>query len=121
MVLTARELAGIRRIVLGLALGAEPRPGVAWADVAASLADVLADGERARHQLALMRAEYGALLAAARAAVAAERDGEPDPLAHVRGVLAERGQLPAEDMHPRQLLAAVRGIALLASVNGGTQ
>lgn len=46
--------------------------------------------------LAIVQAEYAELLAAARAAVAAERNGDADPLAYVRGVLAEHGQLPAD-------------------------
>lgn len=103
--LSLAELARIRRLVLGLALGAQCQAGVAWADVAASLARVVADDERARDQLALLRAEHAALLAAARAAVAAQRAGHADPLAFVRGVLAGRGQLPADGVAPAQLLA----------------
>ena len=47
--------------------------------------------------LAIVTAEYAELLAAARAAVAAERNGDADPLGYVRGVLAERGQLPPDE------------------------
>lgn len=61
--------------------------------------------EAARDRLALTRAAYTELLACARAAVAAERDHAPDPLAYLRGVLAEHGQLPPDGMRPAQLLA----------------
>jgi hypothetical protein len=56
-------------------------------------------------QLALLRAEYAELLAAARAAVAGEQAGAPDPLAYVRGLLAERGQVPPPGAKPAHLLA----------------
>jgi hypothetical protein len=68
--------------------------------------------EAVRTQLALARAAYAELLACARAAVAAERDHAPDPMAYLRGVLAEYGQLPPDGMRPAQLLA-------LAPVRGG--
>jgi hypothetical protein len=55
--------------------------------------------------LALLRADHSALLAAARAAVAADRDGCPDPVGLIRGVLAERGQLPPAGMTPQQAQA----------------
>jgi hypothetical protein len=61
--------------------------------------------QAARTRLALAHVAYAELLASARAAVAAERDHEPDPLAYIRGVLAEHGQLPPDGMHPPQLLA----------------
>ncbi|GGK94251.1 hypothetical protein Ppa06_64600 [Planomonospora parontospora subsp. parontospora] len=56
-------------------------------------------------ELVLLRTRYGQLLAAARAAVAAERLGEPDPVAHVRYLLAETGQLPVAGARPSHLLA----------------
>jgi hypothetical protein len=108
VVLTACELAGIRRLVDAAACCADEAPPTVVADVAALL---LADDERARGQLALLRAEHAGLLAAARAAVAAARDGHPDPLACVRLLLAERGQLPAAGQHPQQLLALAGVIA----------
>jgi hypothetical protein len=58
-------------------------------------------------RLALTRADYAELLAAARAAIAADRDGLRDPLTFVRGVLADRGQLPPAGADVQQLLAAV--------------
>jgi hypothetical protein len=59
------------------------------------------------NQMALVRADYARLLTAARACVAAERDGLNDPLIFVRELLAERGQLPLPDLSVPQLLAAV--------------
>jgi hypothetical protein len=52
---------------------------------------------------------YLELLEAARAAVAAERDGETDPLIHVRHVLDTHGQIPPVWMTPAQCLALVPG------------
>jgi hypothetical protein len=62
------------------------------------------DDDRVRTQLALLRAEYAELLAHARAAVAAARDGEVDPLVHLSGYLEEHGLLPAERQHAPELL-----------------
>jgi hypothetical protein len=84
------------------------RPAGPFADLFAVV--LLVDDLQARSRLAMVRAADGELLAAARAAVAAERDDAPDPLAPIRMLLAERGQLPPEDMHPAQLLAATVGI-----------
>ncbi|MFD8564951.1 ATP-binding protein [Streptosporangium canum] len=56
-------------------------------------------------RLALLEAVHSQLLAAARAAVAAERRGEPDPVAHLRYLLAETGQLPPAGARPSHLLA----------------
>ena len=58
--------------------------------------------------LAIVQAEYAELLAAARAAVAAERNGDADPLAYVRGVLAERGQLPPDEASAAHVVADAR-------------
>lgn len=63
--------------------------------------------ERARQQLALLRAEHSQLLAAARAAGAAGQHA-PDPPGLIRGVLAASGQLPPAGMGPQQLLAVCR-------------
>lgn len=62
-----------------------------------------------RDGLVLIEAEYGELLAHARAAVAADRAGETDPLGYIRDVLAERGQLPPAGARPTQLLAVPLG------------
>ncbi|MFI6498715.1 hypothetical protein [Nonomuraea typhae] len=56
-------------------------------------------------QLSLLGAEYGELLAHARAAVAAAERGEADSVGYVRDVLAEHGQLPPAGESPARLLA----------------
>jgi hypothetical protein len=58
-----------------------------------------------RQELALLRAEYGELLAHARAAVAAARDGEPEPTSYLLGLLEEHGQVPRPDQSPTYLAA----------------
>ncbi len=68
--------------------------------------------------LAIVQAEYAELLAATRAAVAAERNGDPDPLAYVRGVLAERGQLPSPGEVPVHVVADARTALCLAGWSG---
>ena len=73
----------------------------ALADIPALLAEI--DRLRAAH--ALTRARYANLLAAARATLAAHRDGEADPLFYVYDELAEHGQLPPAHLHPAELLA----------------
>lgn len=78
-----------------------------------SLGRALADLEAARNRLALLRAEYAALLAAARATVAAAESGEADPAGYVRGVLAERGQLPAAGARPLHVVADARSALCL--------
>jgi len=78
-----------------------------------SVADVpvlLAEIGRLRSLLALGRAQYADLLAAARATVAAARDGEADPLYYIRDELAARGQLPPRHMHAAELLALATAI-----------
>jgi hypothetical protein len=54
---------------------------------------------------ALLAAEYGELLAAARAAVAAAELGQADPLVFVRHTLSRHGQLPPAGARPAHLLA----------------
>jgi hypothetical protein len=96
---------------LAVQITAQPRPPLTPEFTAALLAgaamlpEVLADLDTARSRLALMRAEYAALLAAARAAVAAAQAGEADPLGYVRGVLEGRGQLPAAGARPAWIVA----------------
>lgn len=53
--------------------------------------------------LTLTRTRYANLLAAARAAVAADWEGEPDPLLYVRDELRSRDQMPPRDLLPRDL------------------
>ncbi|GAA0335869.1 hypothetical protein NE235_14995 [Actinoallomurus spadix] len=81
-------------------------PVALWVAVA-DLPMLIAEVERLRSLLALARAQYAGLLAAARATVAAERDGEDDPLLYLRDELDEHGQLPDEDLHAAELLALV--------------
>ena len=52
-----------------------------------------------------LEVRYANLLAAARATIASDRDGDPDPLAILRDELDAHGQLPDASMHPAQLLA----------------
>lgn len=65
------------------------------------------DATDATSMLALSRAEYAQLLAAARASVAAEREGHRDPLVYVRAILTDRGQIPPIGAHVPALLAAI--------------
>jgi len=79
-------------------------PAALWA----ALADVpalLAEIDRLHGQHALTRVRYVNLLAAARATLAADRDGEDDPLFYVHDELAEHGQLPPAHRSPAELLA----------------
>jgi hypothetical protein len=67
-----------------------------------ALADVpvlLAEIERLRSLLWLARIRHANFHAAARAAVAAGHDGEPDPLWYIRDELAARAQLPPRWAH----------------------
>ncbi|HSV67561.1 MAG TPA: hypothetical protein VLJ59_16860 [Mycobacteriales bacterium] len=74
---------------------------IAAADVPVLLAEI----DRVRTLHALTRAHYADLLAAARATLAAHRDGEADPLFYLRDELAARGQLPPRHLHALELLA----------------
>ncbi len=65
----------------------------ALADVPALLAEV----RRLANLLARTRAEFANLLAAARATLAAHRDGEHDPLWYLRDQLAEHDERQDED------------------------
>ncbi len=123
--LPAAQFAAAHR--LADVLIARAHPGVPREQAAAALLRaLLADDECVRSRLQAVRAEYGDLLAAARAAVAEERDAargharcllhrrrRPDPWWLVRGLLAERGQLPPDGAHAPQLLADARGTAAL--------
>jgi len=62
---------------------------------------------------AVLRAGYAELLAAARASVAAAARGDVDPVAWVRGVLRERGQLPEPGTRPVQVVADARAAVRL--------
>lgn len=85
------------------AAGDAPTPVALWI----ALADVpvlLAEIHRGRSLLALTRVQYADLLAAARATLAADRDGEADPLYYVRDELAAHGQLPPKHLGSAELL-----------------
>ncbi|NUP00407.1 MAG: hypothetical protein HOW71_13360 [Nonomuraea sp.] len=73
------------------------------------------DLEHARMREAVLRTHYLRLLTAARATVAAETVGAPDPLAFLTHELAERGQLPEDGEAVQRILADARTAeALLA-------
>jgi len=78
---------------------------------------LLDDLEQVRTREALLRSHYLGLLTAARASVAAERAGDPDPLVFVRHELAKRDQLPADDEQAHRILADARtAMAFVASL-----
>ena len=60
---------------------------------------------RFRLLLATTRARHADLLAAARATLAADRDGEPEPLWYLRDELDAHGQLPPRYLHAQDILA----------------
>ena len=73
--------------------------------MAAGLPDSVAEVEEARSLLAILRTEYARLAAAARAAVAADVAGDPDPLAYVRAELVRRGGMPPRGASVPKMLA----------------
>ncbi|WP_248966182.1 hypothetical protein [Sphaerisporangium perillae] len=76
---------------------------------------LLDDLEQARLREATLRAHYLGLLTAARATMAADAIGDPDPLTFLRHELDKRGQLPAGDEDVLRILSDVRTAeALLA-------
>jgi len=84
--------AAARDIVAGFA-SAAPTLAVAWRTVGAALADcaaLAADVARLAAELADARMDRANLLAAMRAAIAAEADGEADPLDYLRDELDAR-------------------------------
>jgi hypothetical protein len=66
---------------------------------------LLAELSRLRSLLALVRAMHANLLAAARATIAATRDGEADSMYYLRDELDAHDQLPPEHLHAAELLA----------------
>lgn len=94
---TARNEAA-RDIVAGFA-SATPTLAVAWRTVGAALADctaLAADVTRLAAELTGTRMDRANLLAAMRATLAAEADGETDPLYYLRDELAARQGRSAE-------------------------
>lgn len=71
------------------------------------------DLEHARMREAIMRTHYLRLLTAARATVAAETAGLPDPLTFLKDELAERGQLPQDGEAVQRILSDARTAAAL--------
>jgi hypothetical protein len=66
---------------------------------------LLAELSRLRSLLALVRAMHANLLAAARATIAATRDGEADSMYYLRDELDAHDQLPPDHLHAAELLA----------------
>ncbi|GAA3682282.1 hypothetical protein GCM10022224_053300 [Nonomuraea antimicrobica] len=71
------------------------------------------DLEYARMREAILRTHYLRLLTAARATVAAESLGAPDPLTFVKHELTERGQLPTDGEAAQRILSDARTAATL--------
>ncbi|WP_433434086.1 hypothetical protein [Nonomuraea sp. CA-141351] len=71
------------------------------------------DLEHARLREAMLRTHYLRLLTAARATVAADTVGAPDPLAFLKHELAERGQLPEDGEAVQRILSDARTAAAL--------
>jgi hypothetical protein len=80
--------------------------------VARTLVD---DLEHSRMREAVMRSHYLRLLTAARATVAAEAAGSPDPLAFLKHELAENGQLPQGGELVQRILSDARTAAALVA------
>jgi hypothetical protein len=74
-----------------------------------------ADAGSAKDKLALLRAEYAQLLAAARAAVTAARAGAPDPLVYVEAELTRHGGLPPRGASVPAVLADAHTAMMLAA------
>jgi hypothetical protein len=90
-----------RDIIAGFA-AVTPTLAGAWRLIGTALADlpaVLADLGRARVELEAVRLDRANLLAAIRAALAADAEGEPDPLGYLRDELDWPGA-PAATRRP---------------------
>jgi hypothetical protein len=82
--------------------------------IAQSLLD---DLEQARMREAALRTYYLGLLTAARATVASEAAGNPEPLTFLKHELGKRGQLPAAEDEVHRILSDARtATALLATL-----
>ncbi|MFI6598697.1 hypothetical protein ACIBHX_20770 [Nonomuraea sp. NPDC050536] len=73
------------------------------------------DLEHARMREAVLRTHYLRLLTAARATVAADTVGAPNPLEFVKHELAERGQLPEDGEAVQRILSDARTAAALVA------
>ncbi|MEQ4716942.1 hypothetical protein [Nonomuraea sp. B19D2] len=79
-----------------------------------SIARTLTDDlEHARMREAVLRTHYLRLLTAARATVAADTVGAPDPMAFLKHELAERGQMPEDGEAVQRILSDARTAAAL--------
>ncbi|MEV4161443.1 hypothetical protein [Nonomuraea dietziae] len=86
-------------------------------ELAAVVTELAAEVQAGRVREGLLRSDYGALLTAARASIAAEQCGEAAPLTFLRWELARHGQLPADHTSARRVLAdASATLALVEQV-----
>jgi len=76
---------------------------------------LLDDLEHASMREATLRAYYLRLLTAARATVAAEAAGDPEPLVFLKDELAKRGQLPKDGEEAHRILSDARTAAALVA------
>jgi len=72
------------------------RPGTAITAALFTVPALCREAARLHAMLALARLDQANLVAAARATVAADYEGEPDPLWYLRDELAARGQFSAD-------------------------
>lgn len=79
---------------------------------------MIAVSEARAQRLALLRAEYARLVAAARASVAAAAAGQADPLVYVRAELARHGGLPPRGLTASAVLADAAGAMQVAGRAG---
>ncbi len=92
--------------------GSAPRTTVC--EVGEQLPGPVAGLAEAGLALALLRAEYARLVAAARASVTAARAGSAHPLVYVEAELARHGGLPPQDTTVPAVLADARTAMTLA-------
>ncbi|MFF4771417.1 hypothetical protein ACFY05_01005 [Microtetraspora fusca] len=76
-------------------------PGAAIITALDSIPALCDEVERLHVLLSLVRLEYADMVAAARATIAADREGEPDSLYYLRDELSARGLLPSGTPGPR--------------------
>ncbi|GID32908.1 hypothetical protein [Paractinoplanes brasiliensis] len=78
----------------------KPTPAAVWTAVA-DIPVLLAEVDRLTRLLSRTRWDFADLLAAARATLNADQDGEPDPLGYLRDAVAEhRAWNPPDDGEP---------------------
>jgi hypothetical protein len=114
MMTDARRLVLLRREADAAAGLAGPRTAEVMCRASGWLPEAVAEAEQARSLLALLRAEYARLAAAARAAVTAAAAGEADPLVYVRAELARHGGLPPSGATAPAVLADAAGAMRVA-------